>query len=259
MSYWYRCSLTLIASAAVVFWATSAALAYSTTGGKWPQPGGLGTPVTITYSFENMFGHQNQPGQGLLMPSGERLPDDLIRHSIEEALGTWASWAPLHFVEVLDDGLMYAQGSSQHGQIRFRHVYINGPDPPPPAQPIAKARAYFPGSGIYAGDVEYDHGDRWQEVGTLPVPDILGATVHEVGHSLGLNHSSDEAANMYRIFNRFSGLGTAQLFDDDIEGIQYLYGAGVGSVTTLVPEPASLLLIAAVSGCAGFHWRHRQR
>ena len=35
------------------------------------------------------------------------------------------------------------------------------------------------------GDVEYDHGDRWQEVGTLPQPDILGATVHELGHSLG--------------------------------------------------------------------------
>lgn len=209
------------------------AMAYSVSGGKWSQPGGLGSPVTITYSYQNMFEHQNAPGEGLLMPSGERLPDLLIRNSIEEALGAWASVAPLQFVEVRDDGRSYAQGSTQYGQIRFRHVYINGPDPPPPAQPVAKARAYFPASSVLAGDVEYDHGDPWQEVGTTPVPDILGATVHELGHSLGLNHSALEDANMFWIFTRFSGPGTAELFEDDILGIRAIYGAGVGSVTPL--------------------------
>ena len=45
-------------------------------------------------------------------------------------------------------------------------------------------------------------------------------------------------ADMFWIFNRYSGLGTGQLLPDDIAGIQAIYGAGVGSVIP-IPEPAS--------------------
>ena len=107
-------------------------------GGKWPQQGGSGAPFTLTYSFQNMF------DGGLLMPNGQPLPNDLIRDSIEEALGLWASVVPVHYVEVPDNGLAYGIAGAQFGQIRFRHVFINGPDPPPPQDPIAKAQAYFP-------------------------------------------------------------------------------------------------------------------
>jgi hypothetical protein len=214
-------------------------------GGKWPQPGGLGTPITLTYSYQNMF------DGGLKMPNEQPLPADLIRRSIEDALGLWASVVPIHFVEVPDDGLTYGLGATQFGQIRFRHVYINGPDPPPPQLPVAKAQAYFPSTGsVLGGDVEYDHGDPWQEVGTLPMPDILGATVHELGHSLGLGHTNIPEANMYWIFRRAAGPGTGMLHDDDIAGIRSIYGSGVGSVTPLliVPEPAAwLLLLSAYS------------
>jgi hypothetical protein len=202
--------------------------AYSLIGSQWPQPGGLGTPITLTYSYQNMF------DGGLLMPDGQPLPQLLIRDSIEEALSLWSSVAPIHFVEVPDDGKFYFE-SLAHGTIRFRHVYINGPDPPPPALPVAKAQAYYPNTSTNSGgNVEYDHGDRWQEVGTLPQPDILGATVHELGHTLGLDHTHLEEANMYRIFNRYSGLGTASLHQDDINGVRHIYGAGVGSLTPLV-------------------------
>ena len=74
---------------------------------------------------------------------------------------------------------------------------------------------------------------------------MLGATVHELGHSLGLGHSSVSDANMYWIFTRYSGPGTAVLHADDLAGIQVIYGAGVGSVTPLpVPEPSSWVLAA---------------
>ncbi|MEX2307228.1 MAG: matrixin family metalloprotease [Pirellulales bacterium] len=222
------------------------AVAFVASGGKWPQPGGQGTPVTITYSYQNMF------DGALKMPNGQPLPATLIRESIEEAFGVWASYAPLTFVEAPDDGLAYSQGSTQFGQIRFRHVFINGPDPPPPAPPVAKARAYFPfAGGSIAGDVEFDHGDPWQQAGTLPVPDILGATIHELGHSLGLGHTSIPQANMYRIFTRYSGLGTGALHQDDINGIQFVYGAGQGGVIPLatVPEPATLALLLFTTIC----------
>jgi hypothetical protein len=217
----------------------SSVRAYVVSGSKWPQPGGLSSPLTLTYSFENMF------DGGLLMPNGQPLPNALIRGSIEEALGLWASVTPISFVEVVDNGLPYSSPGAQYGQLRFRHIYLNGPDPAPPAQPIAKAQAYFPGSSVYAGDVEYDHADRWQEIGTLPIPDILGATIHELGHTLGLNHTDIEDANLYWIFTRYSGLGTGQLHADDIAGIRSIYGAGHGTVTSLVPEPGVAMLAAA--------------
>ena len=172
-------------------------------------------------------------------------------------MGLWASVAPIIFIEVPDNGLLYTDPAPQYGQIRFRHVFLNGPDPPPPADPIAKAQAYFPSSNLLGGDVEYDHGDRWQEIGTRPVPDILGATIHELGHSLGLNHTAVVDANMYWIFTRYSGLGTSKLHPDDIAGIQSIYAPGHGTVTTLVPEPAWIVLVTIFIGAATLRARNR--
>lgn len=213
--------------------------AYTTVGGQWPQPGGDGTPLTVTYSYQNLL------DGGLKMPNGQPLPPSLIRDSIEMAFGLWSSVVPIHFVEVPDDGKQYGL-STKFGQIRLRHVYINGPDPPDPAPPIAKAQAYYPFGGDGAGDVEFDDSDPWQEFGTLHVPDILGAATHEIGHTLGLGHSDEVGANMYWIFRRTQGLSDALLLPDDILGIRSIYGAGVGSVTVLpVPEPATWIMLTA--------------
>jgi len=246
---------------------------YVPQGGKWSQPGPCGanclnSPVTLTYSFQNMF------DGGLKMPNNESLPKNLIRRSIEEALGLWASVAPLNFVEVQDDGRSYEMGASQFGQLRFRHAPFDGQEPEI-GGPAFKAYASFPNSGPpLAGDVTFDHDDRWQEIGTFRQPDILGAAIHEIGHTLGLGHNNSltlpgefwiypaydgsgnvvdvmqpkGGSNMYWIFTRYSGLGTGQLFPDDIAGIRSIYGAGVGGVTSLVPEPATWLVAFVATG-----------
>lgn len=231
---------------------------YSLVGGKWPQPDGLGTPVTITYSYNNFL------DGGLKDSDGVSLPVSLLRGSVEEALGLWASVAPLHFVEVEDEGGPAVLGQQypdgQFGQIRFNHISYNGPDPPD-GSPTAKALAYYPSSsGNLAGDVFFDEDDPWQEFGTLHEPDPLGASAHELGHTLGLGHSANSNANMYWIFTRYEGLGTGALHADDIAGIQAIYGAGVGSVTPLAPEPASwvLALLAATTILFGRGLRSRR-
>jgi hypothetical protein len=225
---------------------TGSVFAWHTGGSSWPTdgpcPGGdcHGQPVTLHYSFSNVF-------DGSLKDyNGVPLPNTLIRGSIEEALHVWTTAVNVNFVEVPDSG---------PAQLRFRHVYINGPDPPPPNPPIAKAQATCIGYGANC-EVQYDHGDPWQENGTQSRPDLLGATIHEVGHILGLDHSDDSTANMYWIFHRFQQLGTGQLFSDDIAGVQFLYGAGTGSVTSLssAPEPGSMALLF-LAACGWFFRR----
>jgi hypothetical protein len=195
----------------------------------WAQgPAWTGNPITLTYSYVNMY------DGGIKMPNGNPLPNSLIRGSIEESLRLWAGVVPIHFVEIPNDGVNHPN------HIRFRHLYINGPDPAPPADPIAKAQATCIGASSGC-EVQFDNTDRWQEVGTTPNPDILGASIHEVGHILGLHHTQVVGANMYWIFHRFQGLGTGFLLQDDIDGIRALYGSGVGSVRP-IPEPSALAL-----------------
>jgi hypothetical protein len=208
--------------------ALTPALGYFTGGAAWP-----GSPIIIKYSYVNMF------DGGILMPDGNPLPNAIIKGSIQEALHDWTTAVPINFVEV-PNGI----GT----QLRFSHIFINGPDPPPPADPVAKAQSTCIGASSIC-DVQFDESDRWQVVGTQPIPDILGASIHEIGHVLGLNHTDVVGANMYWIFHRFSGLGTSQLFPDDIAGIQSIYGAGTGSLTILsVPEPAACLLVLTAGG-----------
>jgi hypothetical protein len=227
----------------------SSALAYVTGGAPWPTDVPCvgtcaGQPRTIKYTIGNIT------DGSILMPDGNPLPTPLIKASIEEALHVWTTAVNINFVEVPDGPLT---------QLRFRHLYINGPDPPPPADPIAKAQATCIGYGGFC-EVQYDDSDRWQVIGTTPNPDILGATIHEVGHIIGLNHTDVVGANMYWIFHRFSGLGTGQLFPDDIAGIQSIYGAGVGSVAPIgVPEPTTGFLLVITMVCSVPNRRRRTR
>jgi hypothetical protein len=170
---------------------------------KWPQEGGNGEPLELTYSYNN-----------LLDGGMEGISPTTIRAAVEEALGVWAEYAPLEFVEVEDD--------PSGAILRFDHdrlvIYQAG-------------QTYLPNSDIsdpLEGDVTFNESIDWT------AGEFLETAVHEIGHALGLGHELTEDAIMnYRLDNRFSGLGQGFILPDDIQGIQALYGAGEGSVTPL--------------------------
>lgn len=85
--------------------------------------------------------------------------------------------------------------------------------------------AYFPDSG---GDMWLNDTIEW-EIGTGTDSDLYLTAAHEIGHALGLDHSEDPASLMFPT----STSQTSGIADDDIQGIQALYGASDGTAPTL--------------------------
>lgn len=191
----------------------------------WPQPGGPGTAIVITYSYSNLL-----DGTFLL------IDPHLLRAATEESLRLWAGYAPLNFVEVPDGGPSPSDTSypaNGFPQIRLGHHVI----------PTA-ARGFFPNEldGL-GGDIHFDSGAPWALNGGPW--NYLEVVTHELGHALGLPHNLEEHAIMNPLYpqQRFSGLNSAFLFPADIARIRALYGTGEGSVTpSPVPEPTTLIL-----------------
>ncbi|MGE3315232.1 MAG: matrixin family metalloprotease [Planctomycetaceae bacterium] len=197
-------------------------------GYKWPQSGGLGTPVTVTYSYSNLLDGGLKGG----------LTAAQLRSAVEKALGLWASVAPLHFVEVVDSGPIVSDNSYSAGtypKIRIGHEYIDGG-----SGANILAHAYFPtGSGL-AGDLHLDNSNTWK-LGPSGGIDVIEVLTHELGHALGLDHEptpsgsvgNNAIMNPYYGARYTTGLNSAHLLQDDINGIRTIYGTGVGSVIPL--------------------------
>ena len=73
-----------------------------------------------------------------------------------------------------------------------------------------------------SGDIHFDD-DELFTLNTIEGKDLSWVALHELGHSLGLEHSYEKSAIMYPWYERHDGRDII-LNDDDKKGIQYLYG-----------------------------------
>jgi hypothetical protein len=91
------------------------------------------------------------------------------------------------------------------------------------------AYAYFPCAGAVAGDMHFDSRDAWSVA--TPTPrnrvDFVSVCLHELGHALGLGHTTDRSAVMYAYFN--FGEQRREWQQDDLSGLAQLYPAQAAS------------------------------
>ena len=155
--------------------------------------------LEITYAFVN---------------GTDRLQGDTERDLVRRAFALWAENTPLVFTEVADDStadIVVGWAVGDHGD----GDPFDGPGD-------VLAHASFPNpydnSQVF---LHFDDEERWVDSETRDV-DLLTVAAHEIGHTLGLAHSSDPEALMYASYSgphRF-------LTEDDVAGVQSLYGVG---------------------------------
>jgi hypothetical protein len=247
---------------AVLGW-TAAALGFSTPayavsiiGDGWEGAGS--GPIQIGYHIVGS-GTPDLPNENVL---------------VELALSKWAQHAPIHFTETGQSGA--------DNSIDFYFAFeLDAPHFVQSDGPWGDVGyAFFPDDlnpEPLAGDIFFDEAETW--LGGTTAPGVCTASgcqlffvaMHEIGHALGLVHSSDSqndpASNpsvMSPFFTPTSGphpgFGAfSELQAADIEKLQLLYGSGSGSVNPLqaLPEPGSGLLLGL--GLAGVAWVRRRR
>uniref|UniRef100_A0A672IUK6 Collagenase 3 n=1 Tax=Salarias fasciatus TaxID=181472 RepID=A0A672IUK6_SALFA len=132
-----------------------------------------------------------------------------VDRAIRTALNVWADVTPLTFKKLYygNADIMISFGSKEHGD----HNPFDGPNG-------LLAHAYPPGQGI-GGDTHFDEDEHWTKDSSAYNLFIVAA--HELGHALGMGHSTDPGALMYPVYAYATGYPLAE---DDIEGIQALYG-----------------------------------
>ncbi|KAL8106280.1 hypothetical protein AgCh_029899 [Apium graveolens] len=114
------------------------------------------------------------------------------------------------------------------------------------------AHAFSPPSGR----LHLDGAENWvingEDLKSYSAVDLESVVVHEIGHLLGLGHSSVEDAVMFPSIP--SGARKVQLAGDDVDGIQSLYGSNPSYVAST--NPGSQERESSFANVVGPLWGH---
>ncbi|XP_065116987.1 collagenase 3 [Paramisgurnus dabryanus] len=131
--------------------------------------------------------------------------------AIQKALQVWSDVTPLRFTRIFSGtaDIMISFSVGDHGD----GYPFDGPN-------NLLAHAFPPFAGI-GGDAHFDDDEDFTK--SYKGYNLFLVAAHEFGHSLGLQHSQDPGALMYPTYV-YREVDTFALPQDDVNGIQYLYG-----------------------------------
>eukprot|EP00794_Sanderia_malayensis_P004808 gene4808-5438_t len=146
--------------------------------------------------------------------NNDKLTDTQVKQTMMKAFSKWSQVAKIDFVEAKDN--------KPDIWVRFATKYHSDPfsfDGPGGTL----AHAFYPDTDDLAGDVHFDDDETFS-VGSPLGRDLLWVAVHELGHSIGLDHSSVKGAVMFAWYQATQGKDF-DLSPDDVDGAKSLYGA----------------------------------
>ncbi|XP_054013663.1 matrix metalloproteinase-14 isoform X4 [Hylaeus anthracinus] len=137
------------------------------------------------------------------------LPQHKVDTELNKAFKVWSEYTDLTFIQ--------KKSGQVHIEIRFEKGEHGDGDPfDGPGGTLA--HAYFP---VYGGDAHFDDAEQWT-IDSYRGTNLFQVAAHEFGHSLGLSHSDVKTALMAPFYRGYEPY--FRLDDDDIQGIQALYG-----------------------------------
>jgi Ca2+-binding RTX toxin-like protein len=181
------------------------------TGPKWGSST-YGTGITVTWSFAdfNLDPQLAETYGGY--PDFDATITGSFRDTVRSIFQAWDALTGINFVEVAD---------STSSQIRVGQNGIDGS-----GGKIALATCWTNGGGsIIQATIEFD-SDAFNDPNVFYL-----AGLHELGHVIGLGHSSSSADLMFPIISGQRGLSV-----DDIRGARTLYNSGLMLVGSSASE-----------------------
>jgi matrixin/putative peptidoglycan binding protein/tectonin-like protein len=181
-------------------------IGYNHSGSRWEK-------LDLTYGFQEMTND---------------LSPQLVRNAIQRAFSLWSTATLLSFDEVpLRDNpdiiIRFAYGNHGDNTPFIGEIYAHGFYPPPLG-------------ANFAGDVHFNDAYAWRFAADLEdpdsFPDLMYVAAHEIGHAIGLEHSS-EGTVMYRGY-----AARRSLHEDDIDGIRAIYDPTAGRRWNLISGTA---------------------
>jgi hypothetical protein len=189
---------------------------FATNGSGWDGTG-LGA-ATLRYHFDN---------------GTSDIADTTEQQAITLAAAEWARYAALNFSATSTDNASSSFDvgwyTGDHGD-GYAFDGVNG----------VLAHAFYPpptNSESIAGDIHFDDAESWAITPTSTAQfDLVRVATHEMGHALGLAHSSVTTAIMYAYVN--PGAQSDSLTQDDISGILSIYAPYSGTAIPATPTNA---------------------